>query len=110
MALTRDQILARRAQLPREEIDVPELGGPVFIRVLTLKEVGEIQRETKAGQDPLRMYPKLIALACCDDDGKPLFVGQDIAVIDDLPWPAVDHLARAILKLNKMGPDDAPKD
>lgn len=108
MALTRDQILANRPDLPREAVSVPELGGDVFVRVLTLKEVGEIQREQKAAPDPLRIYPKIIALGCVSDDGSPLFVGDDIKVIESLPWPAVEVLATAILRINKMG-EFAPK-
>lgn len=108
MALTRDQILAKRPELPREAVGVPELGGEVFVRVLTLREVGEIQREQKASTDPLRVYPRIIALGCVSEDGSPLFVGDDIKIIESLPWPAVETLATAILRINKMG-EFAPK-
>lgn len=108
MALTRDQILSKRPELPREAVSVPELGGDVFVRVLTLKEVGEIQREQKAGTDPLRIYPKIIALGCVSENGEPLFIGDDIKVIEWLPWPGVEALATAILRINKMG-EFAPK-
>ncbi|MFO0892440.1 MAG: hypothetical protein U0790_25275 [Isosphaeraceae bacterium] len=107
MALTRDQILSIRATLPREAVDVPGLGGSVFVRVLTLREVGEIQREQRDAADPMRLYPKLVAMACVGEDGSPLFVGEDVKLVEELPWPAVDAIARAVLRISRMGPEDA---
>lgn len=105
--LTRDQILARRAELPREEIEVPELGGSVMVRVLTLREVGEINKAQKVAADPISLYPKVVALGCVNEDGSPVFSGEDIRLIDDLPWSAVNEIATAILRINKMLPEDA---
>lgn len=105
--LTRDQILARRAELPREEVEVPELGGSVLVRVLTLKEVGEINKAQKVSTDPINMYPKMLALGCVNEDGSPMFAGEDIRLIDDLPWAAVNDIATAVLRINKMLPEDA---
>jgi hypothetical protein len=105
--LSRDQILAKRAELPREEIEVPELGGSVLVRVLTLKEVGEINKARKASADPINVYPKVISLGCINEDSSPVFAGEDIKLIDSLPWPAVDAIAMAILRINKMLPEDA---
>ncbi len=111
MSLSRDQILSRRASLPMESVEVSDLGGSVNVRVLTLKEVGEVQREQAKEKDPLKLYPRLVALACVNDDGSPLFVGEDVKLVEELPWPAVDAIARAVLRINKMGPEDAaPKD
>lgn len=108
-SLTRDEILALRAALPRRPVDVPEF-GTVEIRTLTLKEVGEIQRKQKEYQgEPLKMYPDLIRAACVDDAGQPLFVAADADLIESLPWTAVDALATAILKFNRMAGDDSPK-
>ena len=108
MSLTRDQILSKRPELPREAVSVPELGGDVYVRVLTLKEVGEIQRDQKTNPDSLRMYPRIISLGCVSEDGSSLFIGDDIKIIESLPWPAVEALATAILKINRMG-EFAPK-
>jgi hypothetical protein len=104
VTLNRDQIL--KAGLTRESVEVPELGGAVLVRVLTLKEVGEIQAAQKAAPDPLAVYPKLVALATVDDDGAPLFAGEDVKLIESLPWPAVNAIAVAILRINRMSGDD----
>jgi hypothetical protein len=109
MTLTREQILAKRSTLARESVEVPDLDGSVLIRVLTLKEVGEIQKAQKAEPDPLKLYPRLVSLACVNEDGSPLFVGEDVALVGDLPWPAVDLIARAVLRVSKMTEDEAPK-
>ncbi len=102
MTLTRDQILAKRTELPRETVEIPELGGAVMVRTLTLKEVREIQKAQQASKEPLSIYPKIVALGCVDGAGQPLFVGEDIKLIDDLPWAATDAIAKAVLRLNKM--------
>lgn len=105
--LSRDQILARRASLPTEAVEVSELGGSVTIRVLTLAEVQEIQKFQRTNSDPLDLYPKIVAMATVDDTGAQMFVGEDINLVVGLPWPATDTIARAVLKLNKMTTDDS---
>jgi hypothetical protein len=105
--LTRDEIFARRAALPREEVEVPELGGSVLVRVLTLKEMGEIEKARKVSAEAINMYPKVISLGCVNEDGTPLFPKEDVGLIDDLPWAALDTIATAILRINKMLPEDA---
>lgn len=111
MPLSRDQILVNRRELPRQEIDVPELGGSVLIRTLMLREISEIQKAQKANKDnSLKIYPLLLAIACITEDGKPLFVGDDVKLIDELPWPAVESIGEAIMDLNKMKKTDGDKD
>lgn len=115
MPLTRDQIFASRAKFPTIPVDVPELGGEVLIRVVSLAEMSEVQRSPmngKAETDAIKLYPKLIAMACVNEDGTPLFVGEDVKLLGTLPWHATDTLARAILKFNRVGEeagDDDPK-
>ena len=114
MLLTRDQILAKRAELPKESVEIPELGGSVLIRILTLKEVREIQKLQNTTKENLAIYPRLVALGCVNDDGSALFVGEDFKLNDELPWAATDAIARAVLRINKMTEEEstngAPKD
>jgi hypothetical protein len=109
VTLNREQILAVRAALPREAVDVPELGGTVYVRALTLKEVGDIQTAQKTLTDPLLMHPKLVILAIVDEAGAPLFGPADADAVASLPWPALKLMVDAIMRINRMGPDD-PKD
>lgn len=102
MTLTRDDIFAKRLDLPMTTVDIPELGGSVTIRTLTLKEVREINKLQRSTTEPLSIYPRIVAIGCVDESGKPLFVGEDIKMIDDLPWAATDAIATALLRFNKM--------
>lgn len=109
MTLTRDQILARRAALHREEVEVPDLGGSVFVRVMTLREVEQIKAIQKtSGGDGLRMYAKIAELTCVDETGAPLFVGEDVKLLNELPYGALDTITRAALRINRM--TDDPKE
>jgi hypothetical protein len=101
--LSREDILARLADMRREELEVPQLGGKIHIRVLTLHEVKEIEKLRKAsGDNNLAMYPKVLLLGCVNEDGSPLFQTQDAATFDRSMWPAVDMIVKEIFYLNNM--------
>ena len=106
MTLSREEILAKRNELPRESVEIPDLGGSVTIRTLTLKEVREIQKSQQVSKEPLSIYPRLVAMGCVDEKGQQLFVGEDVKLIDDLPWAATDAIAKAVLRFNKMAGDE----
>ena len=106
MSLTRDHMFAARKIRPTEVVEVPELGGSVIIRTLTLGEVREIQTEIKKNGDSLSVYPRLVFLSVVDDAGDQIFSGDDIKEVNSFPWPAIDRIANAVLKLNKMGDED----
>lgn len=107
--LSRDEILARMSSMPREPIEVPELGGVIYIRVMTLKEVKEINRvRASSGDNNLAVYPKVILQGCCNEDGSPLFQPQDIAAFESGMWPALDAIVKEIFYLNRMA--NRPKD
>jgi hypothetical protein len=36
-----------------------------------------------------------------------MFVGEDVKLIDKMPWPAVNLIAQEILRINKMTPEDS---
>lgn len=112
MALTRDEIFARRSSLPTEEVEVPELGGAVRIRHLTLAEVEEIKRIQKNASDPIKMYLPIVEKSCVNGDGTQLFVGEDVRLIHTLPWAAIEAIVEASMKLSKLVPSEngAPKD
>ena len=109
MSLSRDEILAKRSDLPRTTVNVPDF-GEVLIRGFTLGEVGKFQAAQKRENDPLKLYPKLIIMACINEDGSPVFSDVDQPAIEGLPWPAVDAIANAALRLNKMIKDEGDPD
>ena len=112
MPLTIEQIRAAHRQLPRKEVDCPDLGGAVSVRALTLKEVREIQDQQEKKVRPVDVTRKIVEFAACNEDGTPLFVGEDKALIDALPWGAINLMAESAMELSGMKPgarEDAEK-
>jgi hypothetical protein len=112
MTLTRDEIFARRATLPTEDVDIPEMGGTIRIRLLTLAEVEDVKRIQKNASDPIKIYLPIVEKSCVNGDGTQLFVGEDVKLIGTLPWAAIERIVEASMKLSKMVPETngSPKD
>jgi len=83
MTLTKDQILPVTPKL--KEVDVPEWGGSVFIRPVTLEEQGKLadlgaKHEKSSAAIRIRHCTlSLLKWTVCDEEGKPLFTGDDLA-------------------------------
>jgi len=83
MTLTKDQILSVTPKL--KEVDVPEWGGSVFIRPVTLEEQGKLadlgaKHEKSSAAIRIRHCTlSLLQWTVCDEEGKPLFTGDDLA-------------------------------
>lgn len=79
MALTAEQILAAD-DLGLVKVNVPEWGGDVFIRVMTVGELDAYQQEWAAnkqtGVDNFRA--KFLARCLCDESGTRLFSDDEI--------------------------------
>lgn len=105
MYLNRDAILARPA-LPRESVEVPEWGGPVFVREMTGVERDRFEAtHAKAPNDNFRA--RLAAATICDDAGKRLFSEADVAALGEASSVALDRIGEAALRLNKFGDKQA---
>lgn len=105
MPLTIEQIRAARTTLPRREVPTPDLGdgASVWVRSLTCEEVQGVQDLIAKNRDrPLVVSRRLVELAACNEDGSPLFVGEDKALIAGLPWGAVDTIADAVMVISGM--------
>jgi hypothetical protein len=101
--LSRDEMLSRMSEMPREPIEIAELGGEVYIRVMMLREVRELNRIIDANpNNNIAVYPKALLYGCCNADGTPMFLPQDVAAFDGAMWPVLDHLVKEIFYLNKM--------
>lgn len=94
--LTKADILAcRDARI--EPLDVPEWGGTVYIRMLTVSEAESIAE--KGGT--LRNVD-LLAMAVCDEKGAALFSEGDIEELNRKNGKVVADIAKAIVKHNSM--------
>lgn len=104
MALDREAIIKQFSR-PRQLklIDVPELGGEVYIRMLTAgeREQWESMIESKAGE----LRARLAQLTLCDQDGKLLFIESDVKHLNSMPWFAIKRIVEAVNEFNGMTPD-----
>lgn len=102
--LTRDQILAA-SDLPREEVQVPEWGGSVFIKTMTGTQRDTFESEfNRLGI--INARARLAILTVCDAEGNPLFDAKDLLDLGAKSGAALDRIFTAAMKLNRMGKED----
>ena len=111
MALSIEQIRAASRAFPTTPVEVPDLNGEVFVRPLTLDEVREIRNIQAAPKaSPVDLTRKVVELATCNEDGTSLFVGEDVKLIGELPWGAIDAIADAAMRVSGMRPGAAAEE
>lgn len=107
MALSRSQILSKKENLPRQEVNIPEWEGSVWVRSLTVGERDSIDGEFNAarvkGKTPDNLRARMLIKGCCDESGKALFTEADIAEVNGLPATILEKIFDAILKINRIG-------
>lgn len=107
MTLTKDQILAASPKL--KEVEVPEWGGSVFIRPVTLEEqakladLGAKHEKSSAAIRIRHCTLSLLQWTMCDEEGKPLFTGEDLAgLMTKSSASAFLRLQDAVLKFSGL--------
>lgn len=113
-ALTKDAILAAAgiANLPKEQVACPELGGYVWVRGMTGADRDAFERSnytTKRG----RVEPNLenvrarLAVRCLvDDAGVRLFADADAAALGNLRADTLSKIYAVAQKLSNVTDDD----
>lgn len=79
MSLSASAILAA-TDLPIQSIEVPEWGGKLHYRAISLEELGRWEDGLSGdGKEfkPDQMMAQLLVLSLCDEGGKPLFQQSD---------------------------------
>jgi hypothetical protein len=106
MTLTKEQILAVAPRL--QEVEVPEWGGSVWIRPVTLGEQGKL---ADAGHKFEKADPsarlkgttvKLVIWVTSDESGAPLFTDADLPSLMSQPASVFLRLQDAILELSGL--------
>ena len=112
MSLTKDQIL-KSDDLPREEVEVPEWGGSVWVRSMSGTERDAFETsmmEEKNGKSKatnLRNIRARMAVLCCTDDkGERLFTHKDEGSVGMKSAAALDRIFTVAQKLNGMSNED----
>jgi len=106
VALTKSQILTFTPRL--KEIEVPEWGGCVYIRPITLGEQGKLadlgaKFEKSSASDRMKNCTlKLISWCVCDAEGEALFNGDDLGALLNKPASAFLRLQDAILEFSGL--------
>jgi hypothetical protein len=105
--LTKEQILNASPKL--KEVEVPEWGGSVFIRPVTLEEQGnlaDLGAKHEKSSAALRIRHCTLALlqwTVCDKEGKPLFTAEDLAgLMNKSSASAFLRLQDAVLKFSGL--------
>ena len=107
MALTAEQILAAD-DLGLKEVKVPEWGGSVYIRVMSVGERDEYERmwigKKETGVENFRT--QYLARVLCNETGKLLFTREQVAALANKSGAVMGHLFDVAMKHNKMTEED----
>ena len=96
--LTRDMILAAD-DLPREEVEIPEWGGSVYVRVLTGGERDQLER--MIAKDSVSRAA-IAALCLVDATGARLFTDADVEKLAQKNGGALEKIVTAALRFNAI--------
>lgn len=84
MILNRETILAPRKPVI-ESLEIPEWGGTVYVRVPTPRQLEEFESKSAklkaAGNLYTGLRARIAILACCDENGAPIFTAADEAAL-----------------------------
>lgn len=109
--LTRDAIL-QADDLPSERMDMPEWGGPVWIRTLTGTERDAFEQAMISMRGKLREVnlrnarAKMAVMVLCDEQGQRLFRDEDADALGKKSSKALDRIFDAAQRLNGMRKQD----
>jgi len=96
------------ADLPHEDVAVPEWGGTVRIRTMTSGARDDYEQKMLAakGQTQRNVRAQLVVLCAVDEAGGRLFGPSDIEALGRKSAKALDRLFDVAIRLNGMGPAD----
>ncbi len=106
MTLTKQQIFATSLRL--KEVEVPEWGGSVFIRPLTIHEQAKLadlgtKYEKSSVVDRMKNCTlRLVQWSVCDEQGNPLFEAGDLEPLMSKAASAFLRLQDSILALSGL--------
>jgi hypothetical protein len=99
--LTRDAILGLD-DLPREEVNIPEWGGSVYVRALTGAERDQLER--MISKDSVSRAA-IAALCVVDAKGERLFSAKDVDKLATKHGSALERIVSAALRFNTISAD-----
>ncbi len=115
MTLTWDQIKAAKGSIPREQVEIPALGGHVFVRGMTGAERDRFEAralltrqltDVAAAEKAYDNYKaRLLASCIVDEQGRRIVPQGGEAALGDLPGAVLSRLFDVCLRLSGLGAD-----
>lgn len=107
MALTAEQILAAD-DMGLKKVTVPEWGGDLFVRVMSVGERDEYERmwigKKETGVENFRT--QYLARVLCDEAGKLLFTREQVAALASKSGAVMGRLFDIAMRHNSMTEED----
>jgi len=104
MALLNRMAILAAQDMQTVDVNVPEWGGSVRVRVMTVSERNEFVRRSNS-EDKESVGAWLVSLLTIDGDGKRVFEESDVGALQAKSFRAVDAVIAAILSANGMTPE-----
>ena len=106
MALTREQLKAKRGVRPRVAVDVPEL-GTIYVAKMTAKDRDQFEQMVTGGKvggvNVANIRARFVALVAVNEDGTRMFEDADAEWLGDLDTDIVQAIVDAGFALNGIG-------
>ena len=112
MLLGKEDIL-KIHDLQFEEVEVPEWGGKVKVRMMTGTERDSFEQSIMKTEgkeivrDMSNMRAKLLVRTICNEEGKRIFTDKDIDLIGGKAAGAIEKVFEVAQRLNKLSASDA---
>lgn len=107
MALTREEIKAKRSVRPRVPVEVPELGGTVYVAKMTARDRDDFEYMVTGGKvggiNTKNIRARFLTLVCVNEDGTRMFEEADAEWLGDLDTDAVQVIVDEGFRLNGIG-------
>jgi hypothetical protein len=104
MILTRDAIL--KAKVNITSVEVPGWEGTVLFRPLSVAGLSDFM-EQREKLTAYQLYPLLIVLSLCDENGEYIFTQDDFEELAKQPFATLKTIGDEILKLNGLADKSA---
>lgn len=104
-----------KAEVPRETVEIPALGGCVTVRGMTGRERREFDRwflddDGKVDEERNSQYRERLVLVCCvDESGQPMFSEDQIAELSNVRADVLERIAEAAGRVSGFVTDAAAK-
>lgn len=86
-------------------VEVPELGGFVFVRAMTAGDRDRFEAE-HASSKQRDFRARLVVASVCDETASLVFGPADVAALSALPASSLEPIVRAAVRINALSDDD----